>query len=53
MESREEAIQILRQAWRELDFECSPTADDLGRLIFALAREWGVELKSLDRFEPA
>jgi hypothetical protein len=42
---REQQIETLRQAYCELDFECSPTADELGDLIFELAREWGVELK--------
>jgi hypothetical protein len=43
--SPDERIEVLRQAWRELEFECSSTADDLGDLIFELAKEWGVEIK--------
>lgn len=43
-----ERIKILRQAWRELEFECSSTADDVGDLIIELACEWGVPLKPSD-----
>lgn len=43
--SREQTIEVLRQAWRELEFECSPTADELQPIVFALAQEWGVTLK--------
>jgi hypothetical protein len=44
--TREEIIEILRQSYEELEFECSPTADELGKVIFKLAEEWGIELRS-------
>jgi len=43
--TNQERIDVLRQSWRELNFECSPTADDLGALIFELAAEWGVAIE--------
>lgn len=39
-----EIIEVLRQAYEELDFESSPTADDLGDVILQLAMEWKVPL---------
>lgn len=39
-----EIIEILRQAYVELEFEASPTADQLGEVIFQLAAEWSVPL---------
>jgi hypothetical protein len=41
----EEIIEVLRQAYEELEFECSPTADELGDVILLLAKDWGIELK--------
>lgn len=47
--TKEERIEVLRQAYEELDFECSPTADELGDLIIELASEWGLVLEKLER----
>jgi hypothetical protein len=43
--TRDDMIEVLRQAYRELESECSPTADDLGEVIFDLADDWGIRLE--------
>jgi hypothetical protein len=45
-----ERIAVLRQAYRELEFECSPTAEELGEVIVYLAREWSAELAPLEDY---
>lgn len=43
--SRDEIIEVLRQAYEELEMESSPTADELAVVILQLAQEWSAKLE--------
>ena len=40
--TKSEIIDVLKQSWRELRFESSPTANELSTAILQLADEWGI-----------